>query len=164
MMAPALDELSNHTIKDASILQDKDVIQVAVVVYALAKIIHRSESSPELWKDISKKVIIDLENARFALEKNKEDIYKSAIRNMLKQIGKIDDKLKLYIDDVLDKARVVKGSGMYEAGVSIGRAAELLGISQWELMSYIGKTKIIERAKEFMDVINRLDFARSLFL
>ena len=70
------------------------------------------------------------------------------IRNILKHIGRIDDKLKLYIDDVLDKAKIVKGSTLYEHGVSIGRAAELLGISQWELMSYVGKTKIIDRYKE----------------
>ena len=45
-----LDELSNQVIHDSSIFQEKDVISVAVVMYSLAKIVHRSESNPEYWK------------------------------------------------------------------------------------------------------------------
>ena len=47
-----LDEISNKAIKHASIFQDKDAITNAVVMYALAKIVHRSESNPEYWKKI----------------------------------------------------------------------------------------------------------------
>ena len=45
----ALDELSDQTIKDASVFQDKDSIKLAVVMYALAKIIHRSEGQEDMW-------------------------------------------------------------------------------------------------------------------
>ena len=113
---------------------------------------------------VKKNVLANLQNARFYLEKNNDKKYREIIKNILQHIGKIDDKLKLYIDDVLDKAKIVKGSKLYEHGVSIERAAELLGISQWELMSYVGKTQIIDRYdEEVIPVKIRLDYAKKLF-
>ncbi len=160
----ALDELSDHAIRDASVFQDKNSIRIAIIIYALAKIIHRSEGQADEWDKTRKRILTDLQDARFYLEKGKEEKYKEVIKNILKNIGRIDDKLKLYIDDVLDKAKIVKGSKLYEQGVSIGRAAEILGISQWELMSYVGKTKIIDRYKEEVIPISmRLDYAKKIF-
>ena len=160
----ALDELSNHSIKDASVFQDKDSIKIAVIIYALSKIIHRSEGQPDEWDKTKKEILTQLQNARFYLEKSNEKKYRDLIKNIFKRIGEIDDKLKLYIDDVLDKAKIVKGSKLYEQGVSIERASELLGISQWELMSYVGKTQIIDQYKEeVIPVSMRLDHAKKIF-
>jgi hypothetical protein len=159
-----LDELSNQTIHDASIFQDKDAIAIAVVVYSISKIMNRSESNPEYWEKVYKKIESDLEEARFFLEKGKEDKYRPVIKNILQNIGEVDDKLKLYIVDVLEKAKMVKGSKLYEHGVSIERAAELLGVSQWELMSYVGKTQIVDRYKEeVIPVSLRIEHAKKVF-
>lgn len=161
---PALDELSNHTIHDASIYQDKDPITIAVVIYALSKIVHRSEFKPEHWKEVSETVIKDIEDAKAFLENDEDSEYRKVVKNILRQIGKVDDKLKLYIEDVLDKARIVKGSKLYGHGISVERAAELLGISQWELMSYVGKTQIVDAyAEEVIPVNIRLDHAKRIF-
>ena len=160
----ALDELSDQTIKDASVFQDKDSIKLAVVMYALAKIIHRSEGQEDMWDRAKKEVLKDLQEARFYLEKNQDEKYREVIKNILQHIGKIDNKLKLYIDDVLDKAKIVKGSDLYEQGVSIERASQILGVSQWELMSYVGKTRIIDRYKEEVTPTNtRINFAKKIF-
>jgi len=161
---PALDELSNHTIHNASIFQDEDSIKIAVIIYALSKIIQRSEQRTDEW-DKSKKIVLkDLQDGRFYLEKNKDEKYRRLIKNILKNIGRIDTKLKLYIEDVLNKARIVKGSKLYEHGISIGKAANMLGISQWELLSYIGKTKIIDRYEEdVVPIAKRLDYTKKLF-
>jgi hypothetical protein len=161
---PALDELSNHTIHDASIFQDKDSIKIAVIIYALSKIIHRSEGKTDEWDKARKEVMTDLLEARFYLEKSQDDKYREVLKNVLDHIGKIDSNLKLYVDDVLDKAKIVKGSKLYEHGVSIERAAEILEVSQWELMSYLGKTKIIDAYKEgVLPVAKRLIYAKKIF-
>ncbi len=76
-------------------------------------------------------------------------------------INKIDTKLKLYIEEVISKAKVKKGSKLHEHGLSIARTAEVLGISQWELMNYVGKTTI--STVDGVDVKTRLNFARKLF-
>ena len=53
---PELLQLSDYSIKDASIFQDKDSIKIATVVYALSKIIPRSESRIDDWDNVKKNV------------------------------------------------------------------------------------------------------------
>ncbi len=157
----ALRDISNHIIKTASIFQDPDSIQIAVITFSLYKIITRSEGSEE---QIAKKVINILLKSHHYLKDNEEGKYQANIKRLFKTISEMDGKLKLYIEEVIDQAQIKKGTNLYAQGISMARTSQILGVSQWELMSYIGKTKIIEKEKEFMDVINRLDFARSLFL
>jgi len=163
--ADSLLELSNHTTHNASIVQDQDSISIAVVVYAVAKVIARNLVEPlKDWDKIFDNIIQYFERAKDHLEKGNDRAYRITIRNLIRNIGKVDDKLKLYIEDVLNKARIVKGTKLYEKGISVGRAAAILGISQWELMSYIGKTKISEKyEKWFMPVKERLDYAKEVF-
>ncbi|MBW2978087.1 hypothetical protein KY331_04545 [Candidatus Woesearchaeota archaeon] len=161
---PTLKELSNQTIKDVSILQSRNLTLVAIIIYSLSKIIARSEQMPNWWGKTKSKIIKDIDRARSFLEKNKQDDYKVRIKKVLKNIGKVDKSLQLYIEDVLDKAKIIKGAKLYEQGLSVGRAAEFLDISQWELMSYVGKTKIIDRyEEEVIPVSVRLDHAKKAF-
>ena len=71
--------------------------------------------------------------------------------------------LKLYIEQVINQAEVRKGSELYKHGLSIARVCELMGVSHWELMSYVGKTKIADYGTETFDIRKRIDFVRSLF-
>ena len=50
---------------------------------------------------------------------------------------------------------------MYEYGISPGRAAEILGITKWELMRKIGG--IDEPNIETRDVKSRFEFAKKIF-
>lgn len=158
-------EISDHTIHDASIFQDQDSISIAVVVYAISKIIDRNQHNPiRGWQIIYKNIIKNLEDALNFIKRDKINNYRLVIKELIKKLGQADDQLKLYIDDVLEKARITKGSKLYEHGVSVGRAAELMGISQWELLSYIGKTKIIDKFPEnVIQVENRIKFAKKIF-
>jgi len=80
-------------------------------------------------------------------------------------INKLDLKLKEYIQDVLLKAKISKGSRLYEHGLSMERTAFLLGITQYELMDYIGKTHIADvRMKVLMHPKDRMKIARELFM
>jgi len=137
----ALSELSNHVIHDASIFQDDDSVTAAVLIYALSKMAQRCCD-----EKISFTHIIDfVQQAHDALAEGKEDSYRDMVRRIIAEIQKLDGRLKLYIEEVLDKARIKKASSMHEHGISMARTAELLGISQWELQNYIGKTMISEQ-------------------
>jgi hypothetical protein len=151
-------ELSNHTIHDASIYQDDDSVSVAIFVYALSKILERGSQ-----EFVYKTVYTEIKNAISYLEQNDINGYRKTMRTLFSAITQIDKQIKLYIEDVLDKARLKKGSKVYEHGVSIARAAELLGISQWELMSYVGKTELTEVEGEKVNLNRRLSYARELF-
>lgn len=152
----ALKKLSNHTIHNASIFQDKDSVSIAVIIYSISKIIERGKPDTSHLIDLMKQGIS-------FLEKGDIESYKAIVKELFKFISQIDSKLKLYIDEVIEQAEIKKGSKIYEHGVSLGQAASILGISQWELMNYVGKTRIVDTAYERPDIIEKIKFTRGLF-
>ena len=52
---------------------------------------------------------------------------------------------------------------MYEHGISLGQVADALGVSMWELMDYIGKTRIVDKFGSETDIKQKLEFTRGLF-
>ena|SRR3989338_2831758 len=151
-----LKELSNHTIHNSSIFQDDNSIDIAVLIYSLSKIIERRHF-------IDAKIARLIGESYYLLKNNELTKYERAIRSLFNAISKIDEKLKLYVDEVIEQAQIKKGSKIYEHGISLARSAELFGTSQWELMSYIGKTQISEAHDKRADIKSRLDFTRQLF-
>jgi len=152
-----LRELSNHTIHNASVFQDEDSVSIAILIYSLAKVIERREGSMN-YKAILKLII----DAKKNLEQNRIDAYRKLIRKLFDFISSLDSKLKLYIEEVINQAEIKKGSKLYAHGISMARAASILGISQWELMFYVGKTKLTD-VKGGVGVRERLNYARGLF-
>src|SRR3989338_2111182 len=153
-----LKELSNHVIHNASIFQDEDSISIAILVYSLSKVIERKGKELDY-----NGILFFLNKAKDSLLKDGIDDYRGIIKKLFVVISDMDSKLKLYIGEVINQAQIKKGSKLYEHGISLARAAEILGVSQWELMFYIGKTKISDATEEGVDVKERLKFARGLF-
>ena len=87
-----------------------------------------------------------------------------SIKNKLDIIDRLDTKLKNYIKEVIKDSQIARGSRLYEHGISLGRTADLLGISKWELIEYSGKTGISEiREGITLSEDKRLRIARGLF-
>lgn len=161
-----LDNLSNQTVHSSSIFQDENAITIAVVSYSLSKIFERYRYKQyKDWNIFYETSINNLNKAKENLEKNNIKEYEISIKNILNVIDKLSSNLKKYVKEVIEKAQIVKGSRLYEHGISIGRTSELLGISKWELMDYAGKTGIpdMEENKSF-PIDKRIKFARGLFL
>ena len=150
-----LRELSNHTVHDASIFQDEDAIGMAVVMYALSKIMERGTIDMHSFSEL-------LAEAKNYLELDKVSDYKNTIKKLFDKISRTDSKFKLYVEEVLTQSQIKKGSKLYEHGISLEQAAYLLGITQWELMHYIGQTSIMEEF-ESTGIRKRLSIARELF-
>ena len=153
-----LKDLSNHTIHNASVFQDETSVSIAVLVYALSKIIERKQNELNYTN-----ILKFLETAREHLQNNEEYNFNLIIKKLFSEILRIDSKLKLYIQEVINQAQIKKGFQLYKHGLSCAKASEILGISQWELMNYIGKTKLNEDIPDIVDVRTRLKFARGLF-
>ncbi len=149
-----LKEISNHTIHNASVFQDEDSVTIAVLIYALSKILER-KSNDLSW------FIKELNYVKLNLVRENLQLYRKAIKNLFKTISNIDRRLRLYVQEVINKAKIKKGAKIYYHGISLARAASMLGISQWELMSYIGKTSMTEFSSG--NVKRRLSFTRKLF-
>lgn len=150
--------LSNHTIHNASIFQDEDSVSIAVLIYSLSKIIERKYGSFDYSS-----VTPQLKDAIKFLKIENIGGYRDKIKKLFKFISTIDTKLKLYIENVIKQAEIKKGSRLYEHGISMARAADILGISEWELMFYTGKTSIADMPLEPVNVVERLKLARRLF-
>ena len=151
-------ELSNHVIHNASVFQDEDSISVAILIYSLSKIIERKQ------KDFDYEKVFGMINSCILNLKNGNDVlFRKSIKNIFNFVRTIDEKLKLYIYEVINQAQIKKGCKLCEHGISVARAAEVLGISQWELMHYLGKTTLIDQFSEPVNVLKRLKIARSFF-
>ena len=151
-------ELSNHVIHNASVFQDEDSVSIAVLIYSLSKIIERKQKDLDYGK-ISRM----LNSCTSTLKNNEDEKFRKSTKDIFNFIRTIDMKLKLYIHEVINQAQIKKGCKLCEHGISIARASEVLGISQWELMHYIGKTTLIDKFSEPVNVSTRLKIARSLF-
>ncbi len=156
----ALGELSDASIRDAAIYQDEHTVSVAVLIYAFSKIVQHCCQTNTSYSPITDLV----KQARSALTDNNIAGYTSIVKRAFTAVQRLDDKVKQYVQEVLEKARIKKGSKLYENGLSAARAAEMLGISQWELLSYIGKTIISDtQPQEKISANERLKIARGLF-
>ena len=85
-----LKDLSNHTIHNASVFQDECSVSIAVVIYALSKIIERNLDQLNY-----NKIIGFLEKTKSALKNNEAHNLKLAIRKLFSEISAIDNKLSL---------------------------------------------------------------------
>ncbi len=161
---PKLSRVSNFTIHNAGIFQDHDSVTFAVLIYSLAKVCTRERESEYLgWKQFKGQVEFFLAEAKHALERGNHDDYSKVIRRMFQLIGHLDRKLTKYATEVVEQARIKKGGKVYEHGISSGRAAELMGITEWELMSYAGLTGISERIDATMPIEQRMRIAKKIF-
>ena len=151
-------ELSNHVIHNASVFQDEDSISIAVLIYSLSKIIERKQRDVDYDK-----VLKMLNSAIASLNNNQDDSFRKSIKEMFNFIRTMDERLKLYIHEVINQAQIKKGCKLCEHGISVARASEVLGISQWELLHYLGKTTMIDQLEEPVSVIKRMKTARGMF-
>jgi len=160
-----LKDLSNRLIHSSSIMQEDDSILVTVLIYSLSKALERPNYTQfKDWNIFVETCVNNLKKAYYALMKDEFDVYTKSIKEVLNVIDKLESKLKTYIGDVFHNAFIAKGSRLYEHGISVGRTAELLGINQFELMDYIGKTGIADiKEGVTLSASKRLNIARGLF-
>ena len=158
---------SNHIIHSASIFQDKYSVQLATAVYSLGKVLgnrYLMKNFPDKMKSFVASSKRYLKKAFERIKSKDIEGYYKEMSSLLALIGKTDARFGQYIEEVVRYAMVKKGSKIYAHGISMGRVAEILGISEWELMEHTGW--IHEKdypAVPFMDVNKRLKNAKELF-
>ena len=160
-----LSDLSSRTVHSISIYKDPDFVAIAVIVYALSKIIERKKyEAYKEWPAFFNRVVHDIENAIRALEKKEIKGFRNGLKDIRDAVNALSGHLKIYIQDVFRKAQINKASRIYEHGISAAVTAELLGITQFELAEYVGQTGIADVDLSITKPIKeRLQFTRRLF-
>ncbi len=150
--------LSNKVIHDATIFQDEDSLAVATLMYAVGKVMERAEETNKPKPDF----IPRLKELDALLSQDNIPAFREQLRHIFDAISSQDDRLHLFVESVIRKAQLKKAAKIHEHGISIARASEMLGVSQWELLSYLGKTTIPE-VESGDHATKRLKKARELF-
>jgi hypothetical protein len=148
--------LSNETVHNASIFHDEASVTIAVIMYAMSKIAFRPRFNLN-------KGITCLINMKGALISSDAELYTLEQNKLLNYINSIDFRLSNFVEHVLVEAQIKKGWKLYDHGLSIETSADFLGISQWDLMNYLGNTRPLEINDRKTDIKSRLEFARRLF-
>ncbi|MEM4325715.1 MAG: hypothetical protein QXU40_00215 [Candidatus Pacearchaeota archaeon] len=137
--ATKIRNLSNQTTNSASLTQDPDNIASAVIVYSLSKIIERENyKNLKGWNEFYKKYIYCIDKAIEALKENNEEKLRNYLREIIESVEILEGDFKQNIRDVFQKAKINKASKIYEHGISLELTAKLLGITLYDLISYIG--------------------------
>ena len=68
------------------------------------------------------------------------------------------------VEEVMKKSSINKAGKIFEHGISLNRTAHLLGITPWELASYIGQGKSMENQYiKTIPIKQRIKFAQDFF-
>jgi hypothetical protein len=154
--AEELKNLSDHSVEDLAVYKDIDLISVTVMIYSLYKVV--ISLSPANYDKILKQLIIarrELQNESFG-EYNRS---LKRIYNLLREGGGI----KEHLQDVMQAARIKKGTVLLSKGLSIGQAAGLMGLSNWDLQEYASKTPVLEEPLDMVSTKKRMERAMELF-
>jgi hypothetical protein len=158
-------DLSNQTIHSASISQDPDNIALAVILYALSKLIERKKYQDfKEWTPFEKNYTSCIDKAIIALKRKDLEVYREQIGCIRASIKALSGHLRRYIEEVFRKASINKASRIYEHGISLEKTAKILGITQWELTQYVGQTGIADVNLAYTkDIKQRLKETELLF-
>ncbi len=142
-----LHAISDHVLHVMAIYQDTDIVDLAVAIYALDKILQTEKyrDHPKM-KTFAKTVLQLFVKAKSKIESEDYDGYANTMKEILGNIDGFSKSITFYIEDILHFARIKKGTKLYEHGLSLGQAASAMGVTKWELMPAIGETAIHEQA------------------
>lgn len=152
-----LKQLSNHAIEDVALHKDLDMISVTVLIYSIYKVVQciRDEARQKLLRQLS--------SAVSSLQQNNFGKYNKHIRASFRIVRQCSNKVKEHLQDVMQAARIKKGTALLEHGLSIGQAAGLMGLSNWDLQDYAGKTTSLDVHSEKVSALKRLQIAERIF-
>ena len=160
-----LHAISDHVLHAITVYQDSDIVNLAVSIYALSKILEteKYQNQPKI-KIFSKNILLLLQTASNQLKKENYSGFSETLSKILDSIEGFSASIKFYIENILHFARIKKGTKLYEHGLSLGKAAELAGVTKWELMPAIGETAIHEQVLTPQKLnARRLDFIGKIF-
>jgi len=148
--------ISDHVLHSIVVYQDPELVDLSVAIYSLDKILEKEKyaNHPKV-KAFVKNILGMFKDAKNSVQKNDHDEYADLLKQVLKCIQDFSKSIKFYIDDLLHFAKIKKGTKLYEHGLSLGRASELVGVAKWDLMPAIGETAIHEQQMASKEINRR---------
>lgn len=152
-----LKQLSDHAIDKIAAYKDLELVSISVLFYSLYKTIQCIPASDYA------SILQRFRAANDSLQRQQFSSYNKAVRDLFEIIRRCSAKVKEHLHDVLHAARIKKGTLLLHHGLSIGQAAGLMGLSNWDLQVYAGKTPLIAEEHETIPARKRVAAALKLF-
>lgn len=152
-----LKELSDHAIEDVAVLKDLDVISITVLIYSIYKVV-------KSLNDVDYRTLLgQLKKTRNSLQQGDYGSYNNNMKLLFDIVRRGNAQVREHLQDVMQAARIKKGTTLLEKGLSIGQAAGLMGLSNWDLQQYAGKTPVLGSHNEAVPAKLRVKKALLLF-
>lgn len=137
-------DMSDEILREAVLAEDGQLTDLSLICYAVFKISSKSTiRRSENWEPFKKEM---LGMMRRAEEKpNTKEELGALLQDIIGMVSKFYDDYGLYVENVVHKARLKQGLRAYAMGLSLGRSADMVGVSKGELFKYVGATKVGER-------------------
>ncbi|HIG93114.1 TPA: hypothetical protein HA242_05420 [Candidatus Woesearchaeota archaeon] len=149
--------LSDHGIEDVALHKDLDLISVTVLIYSLYKVVQ------SLKEEEYQEILSQLKFARQYIEKVDLGKYNRSIKNVFGLVQKASPTVREHLQDVMEAAKIKKGTALLQRGLSIGQAAGLMGLSNWDLQQYAAKTPFLSEHWESIAAEKRMMSALKIF-
>jgi len=155
--ALALRTISANALTEAAVVGHRELILMALVDYALSKILSKIHYQ-EIDEKFYGKITDEFKKARPG---PKEETLKhlEVIEDL---VIKLDEKEGRFEDNVIEKAQIKKAANLYEKGFSLRRASEMTGADPVRVLEYVGGSKIHEFRSPGKNA-ERLETAREVF-
>ncbi len=145
-----LREAAKELIYRAVETYDKHLASLAVIAYALSKLVSKVHVRRDpRWREYKEALLNALER----------ELPPERIVGM---IASLDEEMGNFVRSIVDKARVKMASDAYAAGLSLRAAAELTGADVNDLIDYIGKTTIHDEEDYKISLSDRVNALRRL--
>ncbi len=159
-----LRKLGDDAADDAALSGERALAELSIAAYALHKLLSKDYivGNP-LWADAKKKISERLLAASKKAEKNDTAGMAAALSSIGDDVKKLERAIGHYSMNTYEKARIKQAARAHTVGLSMAKAAELMGADVKQLQSYIGGMKVHEEEPAEKGIGERLKaFKRAL--
>jgi hypothetical protein len=151
-----LKNLSKESTDLVAAYKDFDLISVTVLVYSIYKVYRSLNNEYDHLTELLREAITNLEH-------NYLTKYNKNLKEMYSVVKSCNAKVKEHLDDVMQAAKLRNSSFLLSKGLSMGQAAGLMGLSNWELQAYASNTVILDIESMKVSSEKRLKWAEEVF-
>lgn len=152
-----LKSLSTHVIGDVALYRNVDAATLAILIYSL----HKTLSC--VTDEKVQHIIEGLERLQSQLRSKQFTKYNETMKRLFDLLRECNSAIKVHIRDVFYAAKIKKGTDLLEQGLSLARAADLMGVSRWDVLHYGGSSMAGTEHSESWPASKRLALARKIF-
>lgn len=158
-----LRRIANQTIWKTSIHNDSVEAEIAVIAYALHKLLTKEHiQNNAKWKTIQGIINEKLAESVQSLKHKNIAQFRHQLEQLSKRIQTADKNFGNFVQNLIEKSRVKQASSLYAFGLSLGQATALTNADKKTLFNYIGYTKMHDEQPSHKTISDRIQYLEAI--